>query len=169
MASRFVTTANVRAVKASARSPYPHMSRQDSAVWRAFLAANPVPYDSIDYDVAVGGKAAGRVPDDAELLPMWQTLLKKRIDAVVHRPGSVWTVEVKPIANMSALGQALSYAFLYKAEGRTQLRVRPVVVADRVDADVAPIYQFYGVLLFSVSGVHDGQPGVEQVWGQLSP
>ena len=130
MASRFVTEANVRAVKASARSPFPHMSRADSAVWRAFLASHAVSFDSVDYDVAVGGKAAERLPDDAELRPMWQTLLKKRIDAVLHRPGAVWTVEVKPIANMAALGQALSYAYLYKAEGRTQLRVRPVVLVD---------------------------------------
>jgi hypothetical protein len=168
MASRFITEANVRAVKASARSPFPHMSRADTAVWRAFLGTNAVGFDSLEYDVAVGGKAANLVPDDDELAPMWQSLVKKRIDAVGVRVGEVWTIEVKPLANMAALGQALSYAYLYKAEGRTQLRVRPVIVADRVDVDVVPIFLAYEVLVFSVSGVKDGAPGIEKVLGQFA-
>jgi hypothetical protein len=166
MASRFITEANVRAVKASARSPFPHMSRQDTAVWSAFLQSNAVTYDSIDYDVAVGGKAAHLVPDDDELAPMWQSLVKKRIDAVVYRVSEVWTVEVKPLANMAALGQALSYAWLWNDEGRTQLKARPVIVADRIDLDVIPIFLAYEVLVFSVAGVKDGAPSIEKVLGR---
>lgn len=160
-----VTTANARAVKASARSPYPHMSVADSAVWSAFLATHAVSFESVDYDVAVGGKAAHLVGDDEEQKPMWVTLLKKRIDAVVVRVGEVWTVEVKPTANMAAMGQALSYAYIYKEEGRTELPVRPVIVCDRIDLDVIPVYLHFGVLAFSVSGVKDGTPAIEKVIG----
>lgn len=163
--SEFVSPANARSRKASALSPFPHMSPLDTAVWRAFMATRAVEFEAVAYDVAVGGALANLVPDGEIDKPMWVSLLKKRIDAVVLRREEVWTVEVKPVASMAALGQALTYAYLYKKEGRTELPVRPVIVADRIDQDVIPLFLLYEVLVFSVAGVKDGLPSIEKVLG----
>ena len=161
----FITEANVRASKASARSPYPHMSAHDVVVWDAFLALHNVTFTSLAYDVAVGGRLADAVADEAADKPMWVSLLKKRIDVVMQRANEVWTFEVKPTANMSALGQALTYANLWKIEGRTALAVRPVIVCHRIDLDVEVILPLYGVLAFAVQPLGPGASVLEKQVG----
>lgn len=166
--NRLITANNVRAVKASARSPYPHMSVKDSKVWAAFLATRFVSFDEVEYDVALGGKAAHLVDPDEPDRPMWETLLKKRVDAVLFRETDIWCVEVKPLANMSSLGQCLSYAWLWNAEKQTPRVGVPVVVCSRIDADVEPIYLAYGALVIVVSVPDDGPPSIEKVLGSIS-
>lgn len=164
----FITEANARASKASARSPYPHMSPADTKVWVAFLQTGFVEFTSASYDVAVGGKAAHQVADDAEFRPMWETLLKKRIDAVLFRTASIYTCEVKPTANMSALGQALSYAMLYQAERSPTVPVFPAVVCARVDADLEPVYLRYGVLVVVVDDSPESSGTILKVLGEVA-
>lgn len=160
-----ITEANVRAQKASARSPFPHMSVADSKVWTAFLAAHAISFESVRYDVAVGGKGVEHVAAAEPGRAMWETLLKKRIDAVVSRADDILTIEVKPLANMAALGQALSYAFLFDEEHRPGVPVRPVVVCFRVDADIEPVFTFFGVVVLVVSGAQGEPPSLEKMIG----
>lgn len=168
MTPTIVSLANERAAKASARSPFPHMSPADSAVWRTFLRLGIISFTKVLYDVGVGGKAAGLVPAGSDLHPMWETLLKKRVDAVGFTDQEVLTIEVKPTAGMSALGQALTYSFLWNAEGRSQQKSRPCVVCSRIDLDVEALFIAYGVLVIAVSGLKDGeQPALEKILGVL--
>lgn len=163
-----VTPANVRAFQALGRSEFAHMSKADSAVWRAFLAVNPWRFDSIAYDVQVGGKAAGALDDSEGLKPMWESLLKKRIDAVAFRGGEVWTIEVKPLANMAALGQSLSYRFLWDHKPGQQRKARAVVVCSRVDADIDVIFPVYDVSVVVVAGAKGEQPELVSILGPLA-
>lgn len=168
MGSEIITTANQLAFGATVGSRFPHMSVKDSAVWTAFLATRFVKIDRVMYDVALGGKAAKKVVNGQELVPMWKTLVSKRVDAVVWSGGEVWTCEVKPVASMSALGQALTYQFLWNAEKRTQQKARACVVCARIDDDVEEVLSSYNVLTFAVSLV-DSELGasVEKVLGPL--
>jgi hypothetical protein len=144
------------------------MSVKDSEVWTAFLDTHFVKIDRVLYDVTVGGKASQRVVGGVELVPMWKTLVSKRIDAVVWSGGEVWTCEVKPIASMSALGQALTYQFLWNAEKRTEQKARACVVCSRIDDDVEEVLSNYKVLTFAVSRA-DSPLGssIEKVLGRL--
>lgn len=162
-----ITEANARAARASSKSPYPHMSPADTKVWVAFLATRFVEFTSVSYDVAVGGAGVHQIDEGAEFRPMWETLLKKRIDAVLFRAASIYTAEVKPTANMSALGQALSYAWLYASERSPSVPVLPMVVCARVDADLEPVFLKYGVLVVVVDDQADSRPSVLKVLGQV--
>lgn len=143
------------------------MSVQDAAVWRAFLDTHAVSFSEVFYDVGLGGKAHRLVTTDGGMRPMWETLLKKRVDAVLVRSDSVWCCEVKPLANMSALGQALSYQFLWNKERTSEQKARAVVVCSRVDLDIEPVFEFYGVTVFVVAGADGSPPAVEKVIGTL--
>ena len=166
--SELVTDANVTSFTASGGSKFPHMSHKDVAVWEAFLSVHLFSFDRVIYDVSVGGKAARRIADDHELKVMWKTLIAKRIDAVMFTGNDVLATEVKPVANMSALGQALTYSFLWNSEGRSAIKARPCVVCSKVDDDVEEVYQFYGVLVIVVSLLADGQPAeLVKVLGRL--
>lgn len=169
MRPALITLANERAAKASARSPYPHMSPADTAVWEIFLELHLVEFVKVYYDVGVGGKGATQLGPEASDRPMWVSLLKKRIDAVVVRVRDVWTCEVKPTANMSSLGQSLTYAHQFKEEGRTELPVRPVVIASRIDLDVEDLFIRYDVLAFAVQRDELGRPSLVKQVGAFAP
>jgi len=153
-----VTDANVSAWARASRSPFPHMSPYDSAVWSAFLRVTPRTLSLVTYDVALGGRSARHVTNSDGLKAMWVTLIKKRVDVVCRVGGEVWTVEVKPTANMAALGQVLTYAFLWNSEGRSKQNARPVIICSRVDEDVEAVLRFYDVLLVVVKPSVDGEP-----------
>ena len=121
------------------------------------------------YDVALGGASARHVCSDDNLKEMWETLIKKRVDAVAEVGGEVWCCEVKPLANMAALGQALTYTYLWNAERRSRQKARAVVICSRVDEDLEAVFIFFGVLVIVVSpGDEERGASLVKVFGRLS-
>lgn len=168
LGSELVTDANVNAWARASRSPFPHMSPYDSRVWSAFLSVTPRGVRGVLYDVALGGRAARLVDDGDDLKEMWETLIKKRVDAVAEVGGEIWVCEVKPTASMSALGQALTYTFLWNQERRSKQKARAVVICSRVDEDVEAVFIAYDVLVIVVSPGQDGSPAsLVKVFGRL--
>ena len=126
-------------------SHYPHMLSEDIAVWSKYLADPVTPIKELWYDVHVG---------QGMLLPVGASdidkriaagVSRKRIDVICRVGGGFWVVEIKPFANMLALGQALSYTRLFVAEYRPDGEVWPVIVCDSVDNDLLEEFDGYGV------------------------
>lgn len=128
------------------------MSRADTRVWRRFLARGSVSFNRLDYDVSLGGKGAAAVPSSSDYYGMWAQLMKKRVDVVGWVSGQVWIIEVKPVANLAALGQVLAYRFLYNEERRPRVETLPIVVCGSLDADLGPVYDYYGVQVLTAAG-----------------
>ncbi len=124
---------------------FPHLSQADAAVWATYLAFNAWRYSALDYDVSVGGKAADRASLGSGLLPMWRSLLKKRVDVVGWTAEALEVVEVKPLSSMAALGQVLTYAHLLREEREFRLPLLPVVVCARQDPDLEGVFLSFGV------------------------
>jgi len=168
-AADLVTDGNVRAWESSSRSPFPHMSPFDTKVWTAFLETHFMPLSDIVYDVALGGKSARHVRADDDLKEMWESLIKKRLDVAFTSKGVVWCVEVKPLANMAALGQVLTYAFLWNAEGRSETEARAMVICSRVDEDLEAVFRFFDVTVILVLPSSESEPSqIVKVFGPLS-
>lgn len=139
--------ANARALGALGRSPFPHLSMLDTAVWKRFLRTDEAVPWSWRYDMRLGHGSFGQRFVDDDLAPAWAALVKKRVDCIGVAGGDVVIVEVKPIGGMSALGQVLTYWELFKAKGKPTASVTPWVVCGRADEDVISVYEVYGVRL----------------------
>lgn len=129
---------------------YPHMLAEDTAVWSKYLADPVIAIREVWYDVHVG---------QGMLLPVGASDLdkriaagvsRKRIDVVADVQGVLWVIEVKPAANMVALGQVLSYTRLFIEEYRPTQEVRAVVVCDRIDEDLLDEFEADGVMVITV-------------------
>jgi hypothetical protein len=119
---------------------YPHMKPEDVAAWERFIDTNPGYFESVDYDVAVG-EGAPTNPEHPENIQHDHTILtQKKIDVVGYRGATVTVVEVKPIADMRALGQALVYSHLYAADHPEVTDLQRMVVAGEMERELAPIY-----------------------------
>lgn len=124
---------------------YPHMMAEDIAVWTKYLQSPLVPILAVWYDVHVGRPMElGPAASPAELR-MAAGISRKRIDVVARVGGGFWVIEVKPIADMRALGQVISYHRLLIAEYVLDGEAWPVVVCDSVDQDLLPEFEEFGV------------------------
>jgi len=124
---------------------YPHMLAEDTAVWSKYLASPLVSIKEVWYDVHVGMG----IPLPAEASDMDKRIAagisRKRIDVVARVGGGFWIIEVKPRANMVALGQVLTYSRLFIAEYRPAGEVWPVIVCDSADEDLVSQFDELGV------------------------
>ena len=139
--SNQISPANRAALLAVRRGRYPHMGPLDSAVWRLVLEHGLFPSDRYEYDVRLGGSKSLLVDDSHELKPMWETLLRKRVDVVAWSGQSPTLVEVKPVASFAALGQCLGYRFLWRAERGGEGPVRMACACAVVDEDLRGLFE----------------------------
>jgi len=126
---------------------YPHFLAEDTDVWTKFLQTDSHRLKEVWYDVRVGMPAllpAG-ASDVEKRIALGVT--RKRIDVVCSVGGGFWVVEVKPYANMVALGQALTYSRLFTLEYVVKGEVIPVIICDSYDEDLVDEFDEMGVLV----------------------
>ncbi len=124
---------------------YPHMLAEDTEVWSKYLASPLAPIKELWYDVHVG--AGIPLPADASDMDkrIAAGISRKRIDVVAAVGGGFWVIEVKPRANMVALGQVITYSRLFVLDYRPQGEVWPVIVCDSADDDLVDQFDELGV------------------------
>lgn len=124
---------------------YPHMQPLDVAVWTRFIESHPDYFETVDYDIAVG-KGAAVDPSHAPEIQYDHTILtQKKIDVVGYRGDSRTIVEVKPIANMRALGQIIAYSHLYAEDHPEAGPLTRLIVAGEMERELEPIFASQGV------------------------
>ena len=110
------------------------------------MAKNPEMFEKVEYDVKVGeGRdysdyPEGPIKQDMELLS------KKRIDVVGFTENEIYVIELKPKAEMKAIGQALSLAELYRDIAPTDKVVLPTVITDEEIPDTRKLCEQLGIL-----------------------
>jgi len=129
------------------RPHYPHMLVEDTAVWTRFLQSGFAEIREVWYDVRVGQPVllgAGASDVDQRIA---KGLTRKRIDVVCKVGGGLWVVEVKPYANMYAVGQIFTYARLFSLEYVSPGQIIPVIICDDYDIDLTDEFDDLGVLV----------------------
>jgi len=123
------------------------MDTNDREVWDRWLLKHSGEEFEDVYDFPVGN---GRpVAPSATVWDrgLWQSLTVKRVDVVVHWNNSTWVVEVKPVLNMSGLGQVLGYTHLFRIDWPDVLRVTSVLVCGKTDPELESVYHENSVLV----------------------
>lgn len=130
------------------RGAFPHLSKHDAPIWSRFLDAYADSFEHFAYDVALGGRVP---PDDfgSEAdRKGWQYSTALKIDVVGFRADAIWIIEVKPSANVSAIGAALAYVEMAELDKIGELPLVPVIVTDEMSADIAYCCEQLGVVHF---------------------
>ena len=124
---------------------YPHLLTEDTEVWTRYLQDPVTPILEVWYDVHVGHGVLLPVGADNLDKRIAQGLTRKRIDVVCRVESSVWVVELKDRASMTALGQALAYHNLFVQEYLTIRSTLPIVICNKADPDLISAYDNAGV------------------------
>lgn len=128
---------------------YPHMLAEDIRVWTKFLKTDAHRIKEVWYDLRVGQSVL--LPESASDMErkIALGLTRKRIDAVCSVEGGLWVVEIKPYANMYAMGQILTYVRLFKQEYDVAGEITPVLVCDSYDEDLFDEFDEFGILVLT--------------------
>lgn len=131
------------------RMYYPHMLKEDAKVWTRFLIANPNAFERVWYDVHVGSSPDMSRSSPEFLQNLADAIYRKRIDVIALKDGNYFIIEIKPVADMTALGQALTYTKYFKLEFRDRGPVLPVILCDQIGSDMEHVCDDYKVQIFS--------------------
>lgn len=129
---------------------YPHMKPLDVAIWERFVVKYPNLFTMVIYDYHVGEGAdflptGTETPDGRE-----NRLYQKKIDVLGFKVDEMSIIEVKPRADIKALGQVITYEKLLTdkiARGKT---VRKMVVCEGIDSDMREVYNHNKIDVFIV-------------------
>lgn len=130
---------------------YPHMLAEDVRVWTKFLRTDAHRIKEVWYDLRVGQAvllSEGASDMDRKIA---LGLTRKRIDVVCKVAGGLWVIEVKPYANMYAMGQILTYVRLFAQEYIVAGELTPVLVCDSYDEDLVNEFDEFGILVLETT------------------
>jgi hypothetical protein len=130
----------------------PAMLDADVPVWHRYLDRHADEFARFWYNVRItSDDLAARFPD-AQDRAIAEALLPKRIDAVGERPDALWIIEVAAVIGLRSIGQALTYAALWRAERpEDAARLRAVLVCGQCGADEQAGARAAGVQVIDVA------------------
>jgi len=118
------------------RIRYPHMKPREVEIWKKYLRAYGERFEYYDYDLHVG-EGCGPVPGLSEKYQdMAKRLSQKRIDVVGYIGDRVYIIELKPVADMEAIGQLKVYKTLYEDKYGSGSAKGLIIVAEKADQDI---------------------------------
>ena len=125
---------------------YPHLRPEDAKIWDEFMASNPTFFKEVEYDVKVGeGRDYSNYPEGPIKQDM-ELLSKKRIDVIGFTDEEIYVIEIKPKAEMKAIGQALSLADLYADIALRDKVILPTIITDEEIPDTANLCEKLGIV-----------------------
>lgn len=135
---------------AESLSKFPHLSPADSEVARAWFSSDFPKPTRLDYDVRLGVGIPSPSGTERFLAVDWRSLTQLRVDAVGYSSDSIWIIEFKPRANLSAIGQLLAYSQLYATDFSPSLPLRRVLVTFDLPADLQSVFSSHGIEVFVI-------------------
>jgi hypothetical protein len=122
----------------------------DVPLWHLFLDKYAWMFKQFYYNVRVGGPDISKITGDVAMAIMWYASTAKRIDALAEREKELWIIEVASSPQLRAVGQCLSYPFLWNLDPKINKPAKMVLVCYHLDSDLEKILQHYAVSIVKI-------------------
>jgi len=126
------------------------MLPSDVPLWHLFLDRFAWKFDHFYYNVKVGGPDISKIQADPKLAKMWYDVTAKRIDAIGETKKDIWIIEVASSPFLRAVGQCLSYKFLWELDPKINKPARMVLLCYSLDRDLTMVLKHYGVEIIEI-------------------
>lgn len=132
------------------RGAPPHMLATDVPVWYAFLESWGFLFRSLYYDCLLGGTVLVEEDRDDPMKRMWRANTAKRADAIAELTNEVWIIEVAQRPGLRAIGQLITYQYLWQEDPQIEKPEKLVLVAQQFDKDLFAAASKSGILIYAV-------------------
>ena len=87
---------------------------------------------------------------DLAMAKSWYASTAKRIDAIGEKKEEIWIIEVASSPYLRAVGQMVSYRFLWNLDPKIKKPVKDVLLCYHLDSDLEKILKHYGVKVLTI-------------------
>jgi len=122
----------------------------DVPLWHLFLDRFASNFERFFYNVRVGGPDMTNVVADEAMKKMWYASTAKRIDAIGEKKKELWIIEVASSPYLRAVGQCLSYKFLWEEDPKIDKPAKMVLLCPFIDSDLRRILEHYGTRIITI-------------------
>ena len=123
----------------------------DVPLWHLFLDRYASSFERFFYNVRVGGPDMTNVIADEAIKKMWYASTAKRIDVIGEREKEIWIIEVASSPYLRAVGQCLSYLFLWNEDPKINKPAKMVLLCPFIDSDLRRILKHNGVHIITLT------------------
>lgn len=117
----------------------------DVPLWHLFLDHHAWEFERFFYNVRVGGPDISLIEGDLAIAKMWYAATAKRIDVIAEKKNELWIIEVASAPYIRAVGQCVSYPFLWNQDPKIDKPAKMVLLCYHLDADLERILKNYSV------------------------
>jgi len=122
----------------------------DVPLWNLFLDRFASNFERFYYNVRVGGADMTGIVGDEAMKKMWYASTAKRIDAIAEKKDEIWIIEVASSPYLRAVGQCLSYLFLWNEDPKISKPASAVLLCYSLDSDLERILKHYAVSIIKI-------------------
>jgi len=122
----------------------------DVPLWHLFLDRYASNFERFFYNVRVGGPDMTQVDADEAMKKMWYASTAKRIDAIGEKKKEIWIIEVAASPYLRAVGQMLTYRFLWDLDPKINKPVKDVLLCYHLDSDLEKVLKHNGVQILKI-------------------
>jgi len=122
----------------------------DVPLWHLFLDRYASNFERFFYNVRVGGPDISKIKADLAIAQMWYASTAKRIDAIGEKKNELWIIEVASSPYLRAVGQCLSYKFLWEEDPKIDKPAKMILLCPFIDSDLERILKHYGVMIVKI-------------------
>lgn len=126
------------------------MLPSDVPLWNLFLDRYASNFERFFYNVRVGGPSFEGLDVDLAMAKMWYASTAKRIDCIGEKKKEIWIIEVASSPYLRAVGQCLSYKFLWEEDPKIKKPAKMILVCYFLDSDLERILKSYGVGIIKI-------------------
>ena len=126
------------------------MLAPDVPVWYRFLDKYGTYFQALYYDSLLGGPFLSAEQENDPFQVMWRFNTSKRADAIAELSTEVWIIEVANYPGLRAVGQLQVYQTLWIEDPKILKPERLVLVAERIDNDLAAACGRFGIQVYIV-------------------
>jgi hypothetical protein len=122
----------------------------DVPLWHLFLDRYAATFEAFYYNVRVGGPSFDGLDVDLTYAKMWYASTAKRIDAIGEKKNELWIIEVASSPYLRAVGQCLSYKFLWEEDPKIKKPASMILLCYNLDSDLERILKRYKVQIIKM-------------------
>jgi hypothetical protein len=122
----------------------------DVPLWHRFLDRYASSFERFFYNVRVGGPDVSKIEGDEVLKRMWYLNTAKRIDAIGEKENELWIIEVASSPYLRAVGQMLTYRFLWDLDPKINKPVKDVLLCYYLDSDLEKVLKHHKVEVLTI-------------------
>jgi hypothetical protein len=122
----------------------------DVPLWHRFLDRYASNFERFFYNVRVGGPDVSTIEGDEVLKRMWYLNTAKRIDAIGEKENELWIIEVASSPYLRAVGQMLTYRFLWNLDPKINKPVKDVLLCYYLDSDLEKVLKHHKVEVLTI-------------------